>query len=416
VTADGASAFDGFPLTPGTPGSRSAAGMAGSFLEEFKRYVAFGEADEASLRALHDLARPSFPAIADAFYARILGHSEARRAITGGEAQVERLKATLGRWLGEVLGGPWDEAWFASHCRIGRIHVQIDLPQHYMFAAMNVVREALARIASGAPGLDPARRDRMLEALHKVLDLDLAVMLHTYRQDLVARAARSERLATFGQLVGTIGHELRNPLAVMETSVFLLRNRAGEDEVVRKHVDRLSAQLRLAGGIIEDLLEIIRDRPLERAAVRLGAVVLDAAAAVQRPAEVRMLSDGLEGLPDVEGDPGQLRQLFVNLVENAVQAVSPSGEVALAARADEGFLTVSVEDSGPGVDESIRGRLFEPLVTTKRTGIGLGLALVKRIAERHGGSVSYEARPGGGARFSVRLPRPPGVRPGGGHP
>jgi signal transduction histidine kinase len=111
----------------------------------------------------------------------------------------------------------------------------------------------------------------------------------------------------------------------------------------------------------------------------------------------------------VDADPGQLRQALVNLVENAVQATSPRGEVRISGVDAPGpqaaAVVLSVEDDGPGVDDSVRGRLFEPLVTTKARGIGLGLALVKRVAERHGGSVAYEPRPGGGARFTLRLPR-----------
>jgi signal transduction histidine kinase len=106
----------------------------------------------------------------------------------------------------------------------------------------------------------------------------------------------------------------------------------------------------------------------------------------------------------VDGDPVQLRQVFVNLLENAVFAASPAGEVGVVGRRAEDAVEIAVEDSGPGVDAATRRRLFEPLITTKERGIGLGLALVKRIAERHGGSVGYSDRPGGGARFTIRLP------------
>jgi signal transduction histidine kinase len=237
--------------------------------------------------------------------------------------------------------------------------------------------------------------------------VELAIMLHTYREDLLAKVARGERLATFGQLVGSIGHELRNPLGVIETSLYLLRGRAGEDERARKHIDRISEQLHVASGIITDLLEMVQDRPVLRQRIRVAAVAADAAGSVPRPDGVRLVVEGLEALPDVEADPGQLRQALVNLVENAVQATSPRGEVRIVGTDAPGAaaIVLAVEDDGPGVDEAVRRRLFEPLVTTKARGIGLGLALVKRVAERHGGSVAYEPRPGGGARFTLRLPR-----------
>ncbi len=378
--------------------------MAETLFEELKRYVGFDAGDEAALRALHEVAAPRFAAIAGVFYDAILAHDGARQALAGGEGQVGRLQVTLQRWLGQVLRGPWDEEYFLDHCRIGQVHVRIALPQHYMFGAMNVVRRQLNQVVDdhylGRPReLAAARR-----ALGKILDLELAVMLHTYREDLLAQQARVERLSTFGQLVGSIGHELRNPLGVIETSLFILRGRAEGDERARKHLDRIGEQLRIANGIISDLLDLIRDRPLSRERVQLRAVVDAAADAVRRPEGVLLRVEALDGLPDLAGDPGQLRQVFVNLVENAVHAASPRGEVRVRARREGGHVDVTVEDTGPGVDPSVRRRLFEPLITTKAKGIGLGLSLVKRIVERHGGSVAYELPAEGGARFTVRLP------------
>jgi signal transduction histidine kinase len=94
----------------------------------------------------------------------------------------------------------------------------------------------------------------------------------------------------------------------------------------------------------------------------------------------------------------------VNLLSNAVEATSPSGEIHVHGSRIDGDVAIAVEDSGPGVDAVTARRLFEPLITTKDKGVGLGLALVKRIVERHGGTIAYEARNGGGARFIVRFP------------
>ena len=377
--------------------------MGESLLDELKRYVAFCPADEEALRELCAEATPHFPEIASAFYERILTHAEARRALTGGESRVGQLKVTLVRWMGEALGGPWDESWWESHCRIGRVHVRIDLPQHYMFGAMNVIRAELGKVIDRTWAGQAPRREQVQMALGKVLDLELAIMLHTYREDLVSRASRSERLATFGQLVGSIGHDLRNPLGVIESSLFLLRGRVGEDERVKKHMDRIGDQVRLSNEIISGLLDLVRDRPLPRDRVPVAALVREAADSVQRPVDVALTVQGLEGL-DVAGDATQLRQALVNLVLNAVQAASPRGQVRVVTRREGATVAIDVEDTGAGVAESVRGRIFEPLITTKDHGSGLGLAIVKRVAERHGGSVEHEPRSGGGARFTLRIP------------
>ncbi len=382
--------------------------MPETVLAELRRYLRFGADEEALLRDFHPLARPSFQEIAEIFYARILDHAEASRVLHGGESHVGQLKVTLVAWMDSLLAGPWDQPYWDGRYRIGRAHVRIGMPQHYMFGAMNVVRGELDRLAAerlaGSPRAAPTRA-----AVGKILDLELAIMLHTYRDDLLAQQARVERLSTFGQLVGSIGHDLRNPLGVIETSLFLLRSRMGEDPRTRKHLDRIQEQVDHANGIVTNLLDMIRDRPLTREPIdlaRLGAAAVDA---VRRPPTVSLEVTGLDGLPPLQGDATQLRQVLVNLLENAVFAASPAGSVALRGRAEDGAILLDVEDTGPGVDPATRRRLFEPLITTKQQGIGLGLALVKRIAERHGGTVEYADRAGGGARFTVRLPvGPPG--------
>src|SRR5689334_5503241 len=213
--------------------------MSETVFEELKRYVRFGAGDERALRALHAIAAPR------------------------------------------------DEAYWERRYAIGRVHVRIGLPQHYMFGAMNVVRGELARIAWAGFHHDPDALEGARTALGKIIDLELAIMLHTYREDLLAQQARVERLSTFGQLVGSIGHDLRNPLGVIESSVYILRGRAGDDERVKKHLDRIGEQLGVANGIITNLLDMIRNRPLMKERVALGEIVRGACDSVQRAEAVR---------------------------------------------------------------------------------------------------------------------------------
>jgi two-component system, NtrC family, sensor histidine kinase HydH len=378
--------------------------MTETVFEELQRYVQFDPEDQRALRAFHPHAKPHFQRIAEVFYDRILDHAEARTVLTGGESQVGHLKVTLQAWMDKLLTGPWDEGYWQQRYKIGRVHVRIGMPQHYMFGGMNVIRTEFVRLVIATLGDRPAELERTRSALAKILDMELAVMLASYRDDLLSQAARAERLSTFGQLVGSIGHDLRNPLGVIETSLFILRGRIGTDDRAKKHVDRIGEQLGIANGIITNLLDMIRNKPLARERVSLAAVVGGAAEAVKLPPDVALTLDGVAELPDIEGDPGQLRQVFVNLIDNAVHAASPKGTVRVHGERADGLVELAVEDSGPGVDAATRRRLFEPLITTKDKGIGLGLALVKKIAERHGGTIEYADRTGGGARFVLRLP------------
>jgi two-component system, NtrC family, sensor histidine kinase HydH len=347
--------------------------MAETLFEELKRYVRFTNSDGELLRAIEPQIAPHFQPITELFYQRILEHEGARAALVGGESKVGHLKVTLQQWLKQLFLGPWDEAYYERRARIGRVHVRIALPQHYMFGAMHILARELFAIFDQQLGAD-APRYRL--ALQKLIDLELAIMLHTYREDLTSQQARTERLSTFGQLVGSIGHELRNPLGVIETSTYILRSIPDLGDKGKKHVDRIEAQVRLANEIVTKLLDMIRDKPLVREPVNLDSVSRDVAETLKRPQDVKLDLSGLERVKPIQGDPIQVRQVVTNLMQNAIDALPKGGLVRVSASQTPEGVTVHVEDSGGGVLPELAHRLFEPLVTSKPHGVGLGLALV----------------------------------------
>lgn len=236
--------------------------MSISFFESLKNYVGFTSASSAALRELHPVAQPFIAPIVEDFYAAIEAHPDARSAITGGSVQIERLKQTLVRWLDKMLLGPHDEAYYELRTRIGRIHVRIALPQQYMFTAMDRVRVSLLGVARSKIA-DPAQTERIATALNQILDLELAIMLESYREDLVEKNRNSERLATIGQFGASVGHELRNPLSVIDSSLFLLRQHLGPEvsslRPVAKHLDRIANEVTRANKTIDDLLDLARE-------------------------------------------------------------------------------------------------------------------------------------------------------------
>jgi signal transduction histidine kinase len=285
------------------------------------------------------------------------------------------------------------------------MHVRIDLPQAYMFTAMNRIRiRGTDVLCEGLPA-EPARLQATLVAMHQIMDIDLAIMLETYREDLMARNRRSERLATIGQFAAGIGHELRNPLGVIESSVFLLRHHLTGpdlDPKITRHLDKISTEVARSNKTISDLLELARNRPPLGQATALDDLVQAAVAEAQLPATVQVtirIPLGAQGLLD----PDQVRRVLVNLLVNASQAVLGHGLVAVEVERGEQTSRFRVRDSGTGVPDDVRHQIFEPLFTTKAKGNGIGLALSRSIAEAHGGTLVLEPSPIG-AQFLMTIP------------
>ncbi|RMG12906.1 MAG: PAS domain S-box protein, partial [Deltaproteobacteria bacterium] len=174
------------------------------FLRDLFDYVDFGEEDARRLAEFLPAARPHFRRIAEHFYAKILEHPSAHAAIRGGPEQVERLKGTLVDWMESGLSGPHDDAWLARRRRIGRVHVRIELPQEYMFSAMNVVRRDFKAVVAETGPRAPAEARRLEEALDKLFDLELAIMLDTYREASEEALLKKERLAAIGEVIETV--------------------------------------------------------------------------------------------------------------------------------------------------------------------------------------------------------------------
>jgi PAS domain S-box-containing protein len=165
--------------------------MSDHVFDELKRFVRFDAEDGARLRAVVGRVRAHFPGIAETFYARIREHREAD-AVFESPAQIERLKRTLCAWMELFFEGPWDDAYYAKRMRIGQVHVQIGLPQRFMFGAMNVIRMAL--VAAVEAEVPPLERQGAIDAIHKLADIELAIMLESYHDAYLARVQRDERL------------------------------------------------------------------------------------------------------------------------------------------------------------------------------------------------------------------------------
>jgi len=240
------------------------------------------------------------------------------------------------------------------------------------------------------------------------------------RRRLQEQLIHSERMSAIGQLIAGVAHDLNNPLAsVVGFSDFLAE--AGEVpptlveplEVIRQEAER-------AATIVKNLLSFARSQEGERKPQSLKPILESTLVLLKNQLMANKVEATLEvehGLPDVAASANQLKQVFVNLINNANQAIAsdaPSGRIWISAKRVGDRVAVSVTDSGPGVPEEIAGRIFEPFFTTKGEGegTGLGLSICQGIVKDHGGRIVLEERtPGAGAAFTVELPIGASSRP-----
>jgi PAS domain S-box-containing protein len=236
---------------------------------------------------------------------------------------------------------------------------------------------------------------------------------HRQLKEAVDKLMRQERLATIGQVAASVSHELRNPLAVIRNSAFVLRQlTTGAETGIARPVDRIDRNVERCARIIDEMLDFARTPTLD-----LREVDADAWVAAQLDEydldESVVLSTELESNALVGLDGERFRRVIVNLMDNAVQAMTDRNWVAQAetrraievrTRAVGGRVEIAVADSGPGIESSVQAKVFEPLFSTKSFGVGLGLPTVRQIVEQHGGAISVDSQVGRGTEFVISLP------------
>ena len=228
-------------------------------------------------------------------------------------------------------------------------------------------------------------------------------------RDLEARAARSERLATVGELSAGLAHELRNPLASMSGSIEILAASGARDEEDRRLLDIVLREADRLNVLVSDFLGFARPAAPQPAAVSLPALlgeVMHVFAADPRLGGMQLESEIADAHALIDG--AQIKQVLWNLLLNAAQASAAGGSITLRCGPGRaaGTSFVSVEDQGSGIDPGTLSRIFDPFFTTKAQGTGLGLATVHRIVDAHRGQIEVESRPGAGTRFTLILPAP----------
>ncbi len=225
-------------------------------------------------------------------------------------------------------------------------------------------------------------------------------------EDAQETLIKKERLATLGQLAGSVAHEIRNPLGIVRNAAYYVEetteNPSGE---VKESFEEIRRGLERADRIISELLDFARAPESDHREFVLGEAIEDALQGVEIHPQVEVETpeeaDSLKGY----GNPVQIAQIIKNLVINSIQAMPEGGSLRLHCKMeDDDSVVVEVEDTGTGIDEDQLNKIFEPLFTTKTRGIGLGLALSRRYAELNRATLSAESTVGKGSVFRLRIP------------
>jgi len=230
---------------------------------------------------------------------------------------------------------------------------------------------------------------------------------------LEREAQRAAHFVRLGRLAAGVSHEIRNPLAAVFLHVDLLEEELGQPssdnpEGIAQSLTEIKTQLARIEELVEEYLSLVRVAGIQRTPQELGAAVQTWAAEVQGLAAARgatVQRAGLAHLGQVAFHPSTLRRAVLNLVQNALDAMSQGGTVTLAGQATATHVSLLVQDTGPGIPAERLGQIFEPLYTTKPGGTGLGLYIVQEIVAAHEGQVTVQSTEGQGTTFTITLPR-----------
>jgi signal transduction histidine kinase len=216
---------------------------------------------------------------------------------------------------------------------------------------------------------------------------------------------RKEKLSALGEMASSVGHELRNPLGVIKNAMYFfnLKKDIFEDETIKESIKIINSEIETANKIINNLLDFTRVPSPVRISLNLNHLLREALKKSVIPPEIDVVEDLSDSLPSTAVDATQMTQIFLNLIENAVQAMEESGTLTIATRASNDYVVVTISDTGFGIPKGDLEKIFEPLFTTKTKGTGLGLSICHRLAEANNAIIEVNSTEGQGSVFTIMV-------------
>jgi len=389
--------------------------------EEMKRYVGFSDADAANVASLAPYVRTFIPQIVEHFYEVLLRSPGTKGVFTGGEAQLARQRLMLSAWLEELFDGRYAGEYYERRLRIGTTHVRVGLPQQFMPLGMEIIWQAVRRVIRDA---SPRNTDEKLDSFHKLLTLDLATILETYKEAYAEkiridertaveeRLTRAEHLAEIGQLAASLAHEIKNPLAGISGAIQVLRDGLAPGDPRQSIIVEILGQIHRLDAAVKDLLLYARPTPPRAVDISLADTirrVLNILAEEPALQHVEVEFDHHAKDIHIHADRGQIEQLLINLLINAAHASHDGEVIRVNVTHMPDRVRLIVADVGRGMSPEDMSRAFEPFFTTKARGTGLGLSICRRIVETHGGQIILDSALGRGTTVIVDFPQPPAV-------
>jgi two-component system, NtrC family, sensor histidine kinase HydH len=241
------------------------------------------------------------------------------------------------------------------------------------------------------------------KALNREVDLKTRELKES--QD---RLLRAERFAAVGEAAAYVSHEIKNPLMVIGGMIRQLARRFGEDQAAGEKFNIVIDEVRRLESFLGELRDFTRPAVPVMQKIDLNQVIQEVLTLMQEAAKEKGISitDFLHrDLPPVEADRNQMKQILVNLIKNAIEAIETEGKITLTSGVTDGQIWFSVQDTGKGMERETLEKIFNPFFTTKDNGTGLGLAVINKIVIDHQGTIGVESTPGAGSTFTVKLPK-----------
>lgn len=378
--------------------------------------IGFNDRDAANMLSLSRKLKAELPALADRVCLRLVQHEGAEEILAGRDHQTQSLRGVIAEWLTELLAGRHDKQHRDKQRWVGAASVQAGVPQQYIVTGIELVWQELSRWAQQASLPD---LDEVLSSLHRLLMVELAIMLEDYKRSYVEtirerersvveeKLTRAQHLAEIGQLAASLAHEIKNPLAGISGAIQVIRDAMPVEDPHQPIVAEILGQINRLDATVKDLLQYARPTPPRAREVALGVVVNRVLSVLQKEPEVLRVRIAYEPAPAdavVHADEGQIEQLLINLILNAAHASYDGDVIQVCVATDGDDVKLVVQDEGAGMSPEVQERTFEPFFTTKARGTGLGLTICRRIAEVHGGSIELESEPDIGTTVTVTLP------------